>query len=137
MIYRWIGKSVDLDSLVEHVQSFFADKSFIVRTDKMTNESVVWAVKKNVKGKSYIVTVKVFGDSDDFRVEFLAGGQTRAFKMFSSAVTLFGLGMLVQRELKQIDFFEKIEEDFWVFMDEAVANLGASKRKVTENKVAT
>jgi len=74
-----------------------------------------------------VVVVTVSGKPDDFEVE-LESAASRDSLMLGSSTTAFGGGGFFLRELKSKEDFEKLEREFWVFVEELVTRLENSAR---------
>jgi hypothetical protein len=119
---RWIGQNVDLDLLSQGVKRFLEEKGFVVRFDKRKNESRVYGWPRN-RDVGEPVLVKIHGHPEDFTVEFVPGESFPGLKILGPLYSLFGGGFLWLRELKSREFLEKLENQFWVFVDKTIANL--------------
>jgi len=127
---RWIRENVDLDLLCQSVSHFLEEKRFVLKLEKLKNELRVygWPLDREEGGP---VLVKIYGNSNDFTIEFVPGESFRGLRILGPLYSLFGGGSLWLRELRAREFFERLEEQFWVAVDEAVANLrGKSSAKL-------
>lgn len=70
------------------------------------------------------IEVLVHGEPNDFMVEFgTATDNTRFFTRLGSLTTLFGGGQYLCRGLKSREELERIESDFWNFVDMKLPSL--------------
>jgi len=125
---RWIGRDVDLNLLSQRIQRFLEAKNFLTRLDKPgENEIEIFAMPSD-RGEGKVVAIKVYGGSNDFAVEFVGGQDSRTLRLFGPILTFFGGGFLLLPHLKLREFFEKLEGEFWPFLEESVIGLTGSAR---------
>lgn len=122
---QWIEKNVDLNMLVERIRPFFSEIDFETMVEKMQEGYVIQAISKipNLKLK---IDVRILGQPDDFRVEFLAGSRGGYFSSSMIAgylTTMFGGGYMVSREAKKREALDMLENDFWKHTQIQVADL--------------
>lgn len=72
------------------------------------------------------LTVKIIGDSNDFVVELLAGKRMRSSVRFGFLTTIFGGGNFLLQALKSQEALEKLEKEFWVYIEETITRLAGS-----------
>jgi hypothetical protein len=125
---QWINKNVDLNLLSKRVQKFLENKNFRTEINEMKNGFVVIGVLRETDGSTNSVRIEIHGSQNKFLVKFKAGEDKRVLSTLSPIASFIGLGFYVQRKMKQMNFYDKIEEDFWTFMDETVASLESSAR---------
>jgi hypothetical protein len=116
MIYEWVRRNVQLPKVAETAVTFFESKDFVATTEMQDNVWLVSAAKR-VEDEKYVVMVKIRGSPDDFFVEFYSGINERAYGMFGSLATFFGLGLLMNRRLKKAELLAKLEEQFWDYTE--------------------
>jgi len=123
MFKQWVKKSVDLGSLSDAVVRFLERKGFMGKRTVVEKGFIV-------SGKGSLgagVIVRILGEPDDFIVE-LESGSTRTSEMLGSSTVLFGGGGFLLRSLKSKEALEKLESEFWIYMEDVVARLQSSKR---------
>lgn len=123
---RWLGKNVDLALLSDLVEGFLSRRGFKTRKDTSAEGYTLLAAPLRVCDVREDVTVKVFGDSKDFEVEFLSSEKSRLSVRTGYLTTLFGGGNLLLKGLKLYEALEKMEKEFWLYLEETVARLTAS-----------
>lgn len=126
---QWIGKNVDLKLLSECIEDFFEDKGFKTRIDESAGKyTILWAPQRarNMRGA---MSASILGDSNDFIVEIVASERTRGSIRLGMLTAAFGGGYLALRGLKAKEVLEKIEKEFWVYIEEKVAHLTRSTEK--------
>ena len=75
------------------------------------------------------MTASVFGNSNDFIVEIVASERTRGSIRLGLLTSAFGGGYLALKGLKAKEALEKLEKEFWIHIEEKVANLTGSAKK--------
>jgi hypothetical protein len=132
MMYRWKGVNIDLSSVANIAREFFETQGFKTRIDESENERTVLAVK-HVNDESKTFFVKVHGRRDDFYVEFSTSKLGHSLAMLGPLVTLFGFGAVVRKEMNRSDLFRNLEDDFWAYVDDAIAKFEVSKGNPQQN----
>ena len=123
---RWTGKNVNLALLSECVEDFFKDRGFLTEKDESAGEyTILWAPPR-VRNMRDAMTVRIFGNPNDFVVEIIASERTRGSIRLGMLTKLFGGGYLVLRGLRAKEALEKLEREFWVCVEEKVAHLAES-----------
>jgi len=120
---RLVGKNVDLKLLSELVENFFKDRSFKITKDRSASDYTISARPQKGVGILGRVIVKIRGDSNDFAIEFSTSGHSRSALKLGFMTTMFGGGSLVLRGLKSQEAVERLEKEFWIFIEEALAHL--------------
>ena len=124
---RWVGKNVDLISLCKSIKAFFEASNLRTRKDDSADGYSILGVQQR-GGRRIEVVVRILGDSNDFIVEFEGGERARRSVMLGFMTTMFGGGSLLLRGQKLKEELEKLENEFWVHMEEAVTRLVDSGR---------
>ncbi len=126
---QWIGKNVDLKLLSECIEDFFKDKGFKTRKDKTAGKyTILWTSQRARKMRD-AMAASVFGTPNDFVVEILASERTRGSIRLGMLTTAFGGGYLALRGLKAKEVLEKLEREFWIYIEEEVTHLTGSAEK--------
>jgi hypothetical protein len=125
MIYQWIDVNVDLNSVMDIAKRFFETEEFKSRIDELDDGYMVLAIKR-VNDEPKAVFVKIRGKRGDFHIEFSAGNHGRSLAVLGPLITLFGLGVILRKEMKRSDFFESLERSFWIYMENAIADFKLS-----------
>lgn len=120
---QWSGKDVDLALLSDLVEDFLSGKGFKTRKDALANGYSFLATPMRVCDVREEVTVKVLGDSKNFEVEFLPRGKSRLSVRTGYLTALFGGGNLLLKGLKSYEALERMEKEFWLYLEETVARL--------------
>ncbi len=119
-------KNVSLADLTDRIVSFFRAKGFDAETRRKEGRLAVVAIPKPIHEIAEKIEVDVEGQPMDFAVKFIAGSHSRSLVRYGTFASLFGGGFLVPKGLKSLENIEKLEKDFWIFVDEAVSFLSVS-----------
>jgi hypothetical protein len=126
---QWIGKNVDLKLLGECIEDFFKDKGFKTTKDESAGKYTILWTSKRVRNMRDAMRAAVFGDSNDFVVEIIASERTRGSIRLGMLTKAFGGGYLALRGLKAKETLEKLEKEFWTYIEEKVTHLTGSAEK--------
>lgn len=126
---QWIGKNVNLKLLSECVESFFKNKGFKTKKDASDGKYTILWTSQRVRSMRGAMMASVFGNSNDFIVEIVASERTRGSIRLGLLTSAFGGGYLALKGLKAKEALEKLEKEFWIHIEEKVANLTGSAKK--------
>jgi len=131
MLDRWVGTKVDLKLLSENLVQFFEKKGFSSVVDqKSSNEYRVIAVPGRASDILGTVSVSIRGELEGLVIEFAADSGSGHFRGFLGFfATLFGGGVLVLKDLKSQEELERLEREFWLFVDKKIDSLSAANSK--------
>jgi len=116
---RWLNKNVDLEGLSRRIEGFYKARGFDTLVEGSKDASRVAGVLR-VGDRLRSSYVSINGNPDDFTVEF-SGSQTGRFSQFlTPLITMFGGGVLILERLRSQEFYEKLETEFWAFLEHAV-----------------
>lgn len=122
---QWLEKNVDLQTLAEAIRPFFHENDFDTALEDVQKGYIIRAVSK-IPNLQLRITVNIFGQPNDFTVEFLSGGKGGIFSpsMIAGYLTsLFGGGYLILRETRKQEVLDTFESDFWKHAQMKVADL--------------
>ncbi|MEM2292129.1 MAG: hypothetical protein QXX41_02540 [Nitrososphaerota archaeon] len=126
---RWIGMNIDLNAFVEGVKKFFEEKKFIVDVEKGKNN---YRIVASPRKRSYMldeIEVIIRGEPNDFMVEFgTVTERTRSYTKLGILTQFLGGGFFLMMGTRSREEIEKLESDFWNFVD---ANLPSFRRNGT------
>jgi hypothetical protein len=128
---RWVKRNVDLELLSEALADFWAERGFKLRMERQAREYRICALPKYPHDVCEKVDVLITGDSNDFVVKLVSGSQSRLFVRFGSLTTIFGGGSFLLRGLKSEEMLEKLETEFWTYVETMIDYLGGSELKVS------
>jgi len=120
---RWVGKNIDLALLGKRIENFFKDKGFKIAKDWPASEYTFSVRPQHGVGILGGVTVRIIGDSSDFLIDFSTSERSRSAVKLGFITTMFGGGSLILRGLKSQEALEKLEKDFWIYIEEAMTRL--------------
>lgn len=123
MKYQWFGKNVDLNLLTESVTSFLKAEKFTVRQHEALELSHLFGIYRSADGEVKTVVVKISGVPNDFTVELTVGEENQSVLKLSSLFTFFGGGALMLKRLRSAEYYQKFEEEFWVYVERQVSQL--------------
>jgi hypothetical protein len=116
---RWVGKDVNLEEISEHVFKFLKGKGFESVLENAGNTRKITGFLR-VGEKKFSVSINIFGSPDDVTVDFSSEKESRLSVLAGPLVTMFGGGVFVLDRLKRQDFYEKLEVEFWLFLEEFI-----------------
>jgi len=122
MRIKFAGKNIDIDLLSERVERFLMDRGFKTLREKIRGGYKILGIRSVCEGKNESVCVKISGNPDKFAVDFESGGVMRTPLWAISLARMVGAGYFVLRDLKSKEMYEKLESEFWAFIDEAVSS---------------
>ena len=132
---RYTSRDVDLSLLSKWVERFFEKKSFtMIKEDETIGYRIIArpSYVHDIIGK---VTVVISGNSNDFVVEFFSGMRSSALTKIGRLTTFFGGGILFLKGVKSQEAEEKLERNFWIYVDEKINILaGPANRQRSEKK---
>ena len=120
---RWVGKNVDLALLSQCVEDFFENRGFKTAKDRSTEGYTVSGKPQRGGDILGLVIVRILGSSHDFSIEFSTSKHTRSAIRSGFLTTMFGGGILLLRGLKSQEALEKLEKEFWVYIEEEMPHL--------------
>lgn len=113
-----MGKNVDLKLLSEQVIGFFEKKYFKTKSNTLKTGFAIYAVTENNDEPG--VVVRIHGSSNDFMVEFSAS-EPRGSKL-GLILSFLGGGGFLLRSLESQERLEKLEREFWAFLDDQLSS---------------
>ena len=131
---RWTGKGVDLDSLCSYVDDFFTNRKLLTEKSESSGERTLLVHSKHATRKwGEPISLRITGNSDDFMIDLkaseLAARTVRAGMLTKS----LGGGYFLLKGLKLQEELEKLEREFWIYVEDKVAQLAGSARKAQES----
>ena len=126
---HWVGKNVDLALLSRRVEVFFRDKGFNTRINESAGEYQILVMSQHANGIREDVDVKISGSPNNFMIDLFVGERARSSIRLGFLTTMFGGGSLVLRGLKSNEALKKLEEEFWMYIEDSVGYLTNSGRR--------
>jgi hypothetical protein len=121
---QWKGVNVDLNLLTRRVESFFKSKGLYAKGESCKGGFKV-CVFQNPRSRD--ICVEILGDSKNFQVNFILNEKFVSTSLLASVFSIFFGGGVLLKTLKLREFFEKLEREFWVYLNEAIEELNAFK----------
>lgn len=119
---QWVGKNIDLILLSELIEDFFRGKEFKIRKLKSADGCKILVFPQQARKKSGMIEMTIRGDPNDFVISFTTMLGSSPFRKFGSILTLLGGGAFLLQSLKLQEALEKLEREFWMYMQEAIAS---------------
>lgn len=123
---RWTNKNVVLSTLSDAIVRFFVERGFATSLENSEEEYRIVAKPKPTFNILEDINVYVSGRPNDFKVKFDAGSNSSAFVRLGTLTTIFGGGRLTLKGLKSIEVLEKLEKQFWIYVDRKIWSLASS-----------
>lgn len=123
MRYSWTGKGVNLETLISAVERFFAERGFSERkvsSEDKNEHTILVSIRR--EGKPRTARVMIKGSSDNFEIDFSVDRSADVFAKLGLLTTMLGGGFVIRGKLGDIGFFERLESDFWNFVDSSLAD---------------
>ena len=98
-------------------KSFLEEAGFRVLQQKdQSTTRIVGFLHDSEEHKKVVISIK--DETQDYSVEFSAGEAARAISKLALLTTFFGGGAIGLKSLKAREYYDKLEEGFWKYMDE-------------------
>lgn len=116
-------KKIDLSELSNYITGFFQRKDFSVSIFNIKNGCKISAKPKaysDIKGK---IIVEIKGKPHSFSVTFNVDSFLGRFTVLGNFLTLIFGGYPILRELKSRENLERVEKEFWVYINDVIEKL--------------
>lgn len=124
---RWRGKNVDLDQLSNSVEDFFRSRSLLPRRAETAGERTIsWFPGYRGARLKKPVTARIFGKPDDFTIDLKASELTADSIRAGVLTRAFGGGYFLLKAVKLKEDLERLENEFWIFIEERIDQLAGS-----------
>jgi hypothetical protein len=124
---RWRGKNVDLDQLSDCVEDFFTGRSLLpTRTQTAEERTISWFPGHTGARLKEPVAVGITGKPADFTVDLKASELTAGSIRIGMLTKPFGGGHLLLKAVKLKEELERLENEFWIFVEEKIDQLAGS-----------
>jgi acetolactate synthase regulatory subunit len=118
----WESVNVDLNRLVGYVEKFFRDRGLKVK--QVYSER---GVQMHVAVDGQNLSIEIVGNNQRFEVILEQEDKLRRYKLLGPALSLFFGGGFMLKSLKAQEFFEKLETEFWDYLNKVVDYLNTAK----------
>jgi len=124
---RWTGHNVNLDSLSDFVEDFFKSRSLSPRrTETAEERTILWFPGRMGVRMKEPVSVRIVGKPDDFIIDLEASELMNRSIHAGMLTKPFGGGYFLLRAVKLKEELERLEKEFWIFVEEKIAQLARS-----------
>jgi hypothetical protein len=116
---EWLEKHIEPSRLCGPIESFFEKMGFSSKETFAKDKHHI-EVFLSEFGSGLFAVVEVYGDQNRIVVDFLPWGKDERkarMALSFSILTMLGGGILVQQDLKRRELMEKVESQFWAFLD--------------------
>lgn len=120
---RWINKNIDLSMIANRLVQFFEKRKFVSSQESSEREYHIVVMPSRYYDILEEIHVYISGQSDDFTVKFDSGSHSRALVRHGILTTVFGGGRLTLKGLKSQEALERLENEFWIYLDEVIWSL--------------
>ena len=126
----WTGLNVNLDSLSDSVEDFFRNRGLSPQLTETADERTIicylgpMGIRINDP-----MSVRIIGKSSDFTIDVEASELMDRSIHVGILTKLFGGGYFLLRAVKLREELEKLEKEFWIYIEEKIAQLAESTRK--------
>jgi len=72
------------------------------------------------------INVYIIGEPEDFKVKFVAGSRSNAWIKLGTITSLLGGGVFLVKGLKSQEALEKLEKEFWDYVNKTAWSLANS-----------
>lgn len=128
---QWIGKNVDLALLSGCVENFFKVRGLKTVKEESAGKCKISVIPQNARDTRGGIYIRILGDPNNFVIEFYGSERVRSSIKWGLITTLFGGGPFLLRSLRLQEALEKIEREFWVYVEETIARLADSAKRLT------
>jgi len=124
---KWIEKNVDLVLLKRCIEDFFRNRGFKTKIDESAGECKILVMQQQARDRLEDVNIRISGTSKDFAIELSEAGEwTRYAVRLGYMTTMIGGGSLLLRGLKSREALERLEKEFWAYVEDIIGRLAGS-----------
>jgi hypothetical protein len=124
---EWLDKRVEPSKLYAPVKDFFNERGLTIEETFSEKKYCIAAFLPHFGSMPFVV-VEIHGDLHTLVVDFLPWGrkERKVHNMLLSWILApFGGGILVRQDLRKEELMEKVENQFWDFMNKRVLELAS------------
>jgi len=127
MRIRWDGKNVDFGLLSTNIKNFFQSKGFETEIVRFTSTKYKVLARVRQPSSKYLnLEVKVYGDPNGFVVDFSTTAHIHSSVKLGFLTIPFGGGSLLLRGVRLKETLERLEGEFWAYVQEVVSGFANS-----------
>jgi hypothetical protein len=121
---RWTRQNVDLDSLSVSIEDFFKSQHFVTKKSESAGERKILLQSTYSRVKlEEPVSVRITGDPNDFVIDLKASELTTHPVRMGMLTKSLGGGYYLLRSLKLQEELQKMEKEFWIYVENRVTQL--------------
>jgi len=122
---RWKDKNINLSILSNRLVQFFEARDFVTFREDSEKKYHIAVAPKRFHDILEEIDVYVSGEPDSFKVRFDSGARSRELVRYGILTTVFGGGRLTLKGLKSQEALEKLEREFWIYLDRVIWSLSS------------
>lgn len=134
MYTRWTGRNVDLALLIESIEGFLSVRGCKISRKESERRCLVVGRPENTSDVLEDVSVKISGEPNDFTVEFISGGKSRSSILLGFLTSMIGGGNLMLKGVRSQESSDKLEKEFWSYLEEKMVGLTNSVKNDQRRK---
>lgn len=120
---RWKDKNINLSILSNRLVQFFEARDFVTFREDSEKKYHIVVAPRRFHDILEEIDVYVSGEPDSFKVRFDSGARSRELVRYGILTTVFGGGRLTLKGLKSQEALEKLEREFWIYLDRVIWSL--------------
>lgn len=120
MRQRWVGKDLSIEWLLELVEGFFQSRGFKTFLKESSGEHMFSALPPKGSDIREAINLEISISPDSFEICFMRGGKTDSSIKLGMLTTLLGGGGILLRGLRSRESVDRLENDFWRFLNEKI-----------------
>ena len=120
---QWIGKQVDLGLLTTELAKFIKERDFEAIKGESPTGYQIFAEHSTVYRFNECADISVEGKPNDFKVRLASCKKKKSLYRPLLMETMFFGGWLLNRKLRSEEDWQKFQNDFWRYTDNAVMRL--------------
>ena len=128
----WVNKNVSPKLLSEHTESFLKAKGFATNKRENDEQYRIIAAGRHKDGSYVKIYATIFRKKDKLIIELSAGEQGLLSKM-NNLTSFFGGGYITLQRMKSEEILDKLESEFFNYVDEVVLNLAGAVDSTKKN----
>jgi len=122
----WLKENVNLNQLSDFAKQFFEERGFEVTTQKESKNEIRLSAKIKITPPSE-VTIEIKGKPEDFTIVFRPRSAARNIRFLGPILSSLGLGIITKYEQDVSEFYEKLENEFWTFIEGKISSVSNKK----------
>lgn len=124
---QWTHHNIDLHRLSKIIENRYAKKNFKIKTTTFENGYQIRIVDTGLRSQAAIMDIIIRGAPDNFTVETKGMEYEDDSVKLGLSTSIFGGGNLILGSIKAREKLEKLEQEFWMMIEETIAALTSSK----------